>query len=531
MYLKASIMNTCNIAVVLLIFFSSACIISFLLLRSLLKSKITQYFCDKPDPRKVHSRPIPRLGGSVIVITFLALTGIFLLSSSLNLIPVKVPGNLCFSLIFSSLIIFISGLLDDSTFVTVRVRHKISAELLIGLGVVYFFNIHFREINILNYLSIPLWLSKLISVLWVVGLINALNMIDGIDGLAGGISIISMLALAVIGFLGKMEPVVITCFILTGAVLGFLTYNLPPARTFMGDTGSLFLGTMVGIISMYLGKEVTASRALLIMPLIASVPIIEVFVTMVRRYFKSKDRGMSIPRRLHSMVVPDNSHIHHRLVYLGFSHMETAVMLCVLSFTMCCGAISIYLLPKYAIAPTLVYLAIPVVFALDKLGFGGRFKKALHLSTTRYNGFKKRTFIGVVDSEGSTLHLLKKNGSSESVEYVSISDDELPSVSKHLRAVVVRKNDHNIQEHLSYAERASVLIKGPIFVVTPENASKVSFLEVYKNGTLNVKERKGSINDLIHELKNVKDGKKWKHKNDNHNENPALSAEVCKHHV
>jgi UDP-GlcNAc:undecaprenyl-phosphate GlcNAc-1-phosphate transferase len=381
-----------------------------------------------------------------------------------------------------------------------RVRYKIVAELLIALITVYFFDVNFGEISFLGLFTFPLWISKLISVLWILGLINAFNMIDGVDGLAGSISIISILTLAAIAALGNLTSIVAVCFILAGAISGFLHYNLPPAKTFMGDTGSLFLGTMIAVISMYLGNEIVGSRTMVVMPLIAGVPIIEVLVSMVRRYFKAKDNKYNLFQRFHSMVVADNSHIHHRLIFLGFSHLETTAILCTLSLTLCIGALCLFLIPSEAILFPIFYLAIPVVFSLDQLGFGGRFKKALHLSSSRYSGYKKRPLVGIIDQEGITYHLLKKR-SQQNIEYVSVTEEEIPGISRYLKAVVINKNGKTAESYLNFAEQVSTLIKGPILIVAPEKSSRITILEVYKNGVLNIKEKKCSINQLVKEVK------------------------------
>ncbi len=483
-------------------FFSIALIFSNLMLRFLIKSPVIKYFCDKPEVRKVHSRPIPRIGGVTIVVVFLSLLFFLALSKDIAIISVPITKGIIQVLLFSSVTIFACGILDDTTFVNMRVRYKITAELLIALITVYVFDVNFGQISVLGFFTFPLWISKLISVLWILGLINAFNMVDGVDGLAGGISLISILTLAAIAALGGLPSVVVICFILAGALTGFLHYNLPPAKTFMGDTGSLFLGTMIAIISMFLGNETVGSRTMVVMPLIAGVPIIEVLVSMVRRYFKAKDSGYNQFRRFHSMVVADNSHIHHRLIFLGFSHLETTAILCTLSLTLCCGALCLFLIPSRAIFFPLFYLAIPVVFSLDQLGFGGRFKKALHLSSSRYNGYKKRPLVGIIDQEGITYHFLKKR-SHQNIEYVAVTEEEIPGISRYLKAVVINKNGKATDFYLNLAEQVSSLIKGPIFIVSPEKSSKLSILEVYKNGTLNIKEKKCSMHQLVKEVKKV----------------------------
>lgn len=493
-------MNSWTVLLPSVSFFIIALIFSNLMLRFLIKSPLIKYFCDKPEVRKVHSRPIPRIGGVTIITVFLSLLFSLAISKEVAGISVPITKGIIQVLLLSSVIIFACGILDDTTFITMRVRYKIVAEFLIAFITVYLYDVNFGQISFLEFFTFPLWLSKLISVLWIIGLINAFNMIDGVDGLAGGISLISILTLAAIAALGNLTSIVAVCFILAGAISGFLHYNLPPAKTFMGDTGSLFLGTMIAVISMYLGNEIVGSRTMVVMPLIAGVPIIEVLVSMVRRYFKAKDNKYNLFQRFHSMVVADNSHIHHRLIFLGFSHLETTAILCTLSLTLCGGALCLFLIPSHAILFPLLYLAIPVVFSLDQLGFGGRFKKALHLSSSRYSGYKKRPLVGIIDQEGITYHLLKKR-SQQNIEYVSVTEEEIPGISRYLKAVVINKNGKTAESYLNFAEQVSTLIKGPILIVAPEKSSRITILEVYKNGVLNIKEKKCSINQLVKEVK------------------------------
>jgi hypothetical protein len=140
------------------------------------------------------------------------------------------------------------------------------------------------------------------------------------------------------------------------------------------------------------------------------------------------------------------------------------------------------------------------VFSLDQLGFGGRFKKALHLSSSRYSGYKKRPLVGIIDQEGITYHLLKKR-SQQNIEYVSVTEEEIPGISRYLKAVVINKNGKTAESYLNFAEQVSTLIKGPILIVAPEKSSRITILEVYKNGVLNIKEKKCSINQLVKEVK------------------------------
>jgi UDP-GlcNAc:undecaprenyl-phosphate GlcNAc-1-phosphate transferase len=415
---------------------------------------------------------------------------------------IEIQYNLLIALFISSLIIFIVGFLDDSTFVTVRVRHKIIAELVIAFSCVYLLDIHFNEITILGNIVFPLWLSKIISLIWIIGLVNAFNLSDGIDGLAGGISFVAIATLGVIAYLSGQIELFYLCSVIAGALLGFLYFNIAPAKVFMGDSGSLFLGCMVAIISLYLGKEVVGNRSLLVFPLIAGIPIIEVAVTIVRRYCKALDANKKFPARINSIVIPDNSHIHHRCMFRGYSHFETMIVMCLVSVTLSCGALCIFLMSNYLIAVMLCYLALTVFLILDRLGFGGRFKKAIGMSKSRYNGFNKTAFVGVIDNEGELAEKLN-NKKDNSVEYISITGKDISSIKNILSAAIINKQVDKDTINLEQAGEISKLLNGPVFMITPESENRINIMKVFKNGTLKTAEQKGSVNLLIKEIHKI----------------------------
>ncbi|MDG5815530.1 MraY family glycosyltransferase [Chitinispirillales bacterium ANBcel5] len=479
-----------------------ACILSVLLLRVLLRLPITSYFSDKPDERKVHSKPIPRMGGLAIVLSFLFTLCCWFVLAHYTTFADGVDPRVAGAIFAVAVVIGIFGFLDDSVFVEVRVRHKVVAELLLALGAVYVCSIHTGPISILGFFTIPLWASQIISVLWILGIINAINIIDGVDGLAGGISLIAILTLALISAIGGNVAALTISLMLAGSVFGFLLFNMPPAKTFMGDTGSLFLGGMIAILSLYLASTVTGSRSFLIMPLIAGVPIVEVLVTMVRRYFKAVDRNKSFTERLKSLSTADNSHIHHRLMFRGFDHFETALILSLTAITLCGGAVCLIFLPKYLVAPFLIYLSIPVVLILNKLGFGGRFKKALRLSDSRISGYTRTSLIGVIDKDGILSHALELERKDD-VVFLPVTEEIPDRIKNHLHAVIIRSSFSQYKTDLQKAEKLAYSVKGPIFLVTAEKNSKLAMMEFFKNGTLKVKNKQQTLRELAREMQNV----------------------------
>lgn len=492
-------------------YFIGAVIISSITLYTLLKSPISVFFKDKPDARKVHKNPIPRMGGIVIITTFLLLSVFAYSFHRFNAPSDSIPQTLFLAMVLSSLIIVVVGFFDDTNFVTVRVRHKLAAEITIAFITVYVLQIHIGELSILGYFSLPLWLCKIISFLWIIGLANAYNIIDGLDGLAGMLALIALFSIAIIADIGNQTSIIFISLLLSGAVIGFLIHNLPPAKTFMGDTGSIFLGTTIAILSLYAGREVVPTKAFIVMPLISAIPIIEVLVTMTRRYLKAKDKKKCRTECIHSMVIPDNSHIHHRLIYKGYSAAQSIALIAILSITLCCGAICTVIAPVHFIPVIIGYLSIPVYFILYQLGFGGRFYKALHLSSTRYIGLTKSSLIGIIDTEGSFSEKLEQQ-TIDGVSYIKISENDIPSLHQHLRAAVVRElKTTDPETTIKKAEVISSLLRGPVYIIEDTKSTDVFIREVSKNGSLTINEKTASINELQKDFQRLSSTERIRH--------------------
>jgi hypothetical protein len=278
----------------------------------------------------------------------------------------------------------------------------------------------------------------------------------------------------------------------------------------MGDTGSIFLGTIIAILSLYIGREIVPTKAIVAMPLIAGIPIIEVIVTMMRRYLKTKDRKKNNTECIHSMIIPDNLHIHHRLTYKGYSAAQSVVLISILSITLCCGAVCSIIAPTYFTPIILIYLTIPVYFTLYQLGFGGRFHKALHLSPTRYNGFTKASLIGVIDTEGSFSEKLEQQNVN-GVSYIKISENDIPFLHLHLRAAVVRELQTNPDTTIKKAEEISALLRGPVYIIEDTKNTDVFIREVSKNGSVTINEKTASINELLKDFQKLSTIERIKH--------------------
>ena len=177
--------------------------------------------------------------------------------------------------------------------------------------------------------------SIIVTVVWIVGVTNAINLIDGLDGLSSGISLISCISLLII-FLMNGSPMIATVIVtaLSGALVGFLPFNFSPAKTFIGDTGSNFLGFMLAVVSI-LGVAKTYTAAVIVLPVIVlGLPIFDVLFAIVRRIIKGKS--------IKAVFMPDKGHLHHKLVAKGFTPKQAVLILYGLSASLGMFAIILF---------------------------------------------------------------------------------------------------------------------------------------------------------------------------------------------
>ncbi|NBD26735.1 glycosyltransferase family 4 protein [Paenibacillus glycinis] len=270
---------------------------------------------DKPNHRKVHTKIMPRLGGLGIYAAFIGAyfavqpfipEGLFR-SYDKNLINAMLAGG--------SIIVLI-GALDDRFELSAKV--KLLGQIIAACVVVFGFGV---KIDLLNIpfgeamQPVASWISIPITILWIVGVTNAINLIDGLDGLAAGVSAIAIGTILVMAAVMGFAPVILLSTLLLGGVIGFLVYNFHPAKIFMGDTGSLFLGFGLATLSMLGFKQVTMVS--FVTPLlIIGVPLSDTFFAIIRRWINKKP-----------IFAPDKGHLHHCLRELGFSHRRTVLII------------------------------------------------------------------------------------------------------------------------------------------------------------------------------------------------------------
>ena len=307
-------------------------------------SRVIAYKIDAVDnpkiepERRIHKEPIPRLGGLAIFFSFV-----------ISLLLFYGVSNFTLSLIGGSFLVVGIGVLDDVF--RIRALYKFLVHIAAAGLAVWPGGVIVERINIFGtyihfgYFAIPL------TILWIVGLISAINLIDGLDGLACGVSTISAVSLLIVTILLGDFQIALLVAILVGSCLGFLPFNKNPAKIIMGDTGATFLGFILAVVSIQGVFKVHAVLTFVIPFMILGVPIFDTTFAIVRRLLSGK-----------KPFSPDRSHLHHRLLDMGFDQKQTVRILYAVSALF--GVSSIMFVTQrivYAIIIIAISLGITVV--------------------------------------------------------------------------------------------------------------------------------------------------------------------------
>ena len=275
------------------------------------------------DERRMHKKSMPKFGGPAVIAGFLV-SAIYLLvvmsiENSINLFSFEEYGKKLLGMFLGIGIISAFCIVDDIK--TIRPITKLIGQLLAAIvAVVAGIRIDGITLPFLNFPEMHEITSVMLTIAWIVIVTNAINLIDGLDGLSSGISVISAVSLLIIFVLNGSSMVsIVLITALAGALVGFLPYNFSPARTFLGDTGSNFLGYALSIISI-LGSAKTYTAAVIVLPLIVlGLPIFDTVWAIIRRLIKGKS--------IKAVFKADKGHLHHRLVAKGFSQKQAVLIL------------------------------------------------------------------------------------------------------------------------------------------------------------------------------------------------------------
>ena len=295
---------------------------------------------DVPNERKIHTKPISRIGGLAIwasaMLTFLCLVFMSYYPS----------GNLLSGILLGGSLMFFLGFIDD--IYNLDAKFKLFLQIAIAT-LVYLLGVQINDVPFIGDLGV---FSYPITLLWIVGISNALNFIDGVDGLAGSVITVNAVTLAIIAVaMTPPNPIsALIGFILAGSMLAFLTYNFNPAKIFMGDSGALFSGFLLAAISIT-GVMKAATLAILLPFLVLAVPIMDITFSSLRRIAKGQ-----------SPFVANSEHIHHKLLHAGFSQKKTVMILT--SVAIIAGALASLFMGSVATKHYFIYILVIVLIML-----------------------------------------------------------------------------------------------------------------------------------------------------------------------
>ena len=330
---------------------------------------------DMPADRRVNKKPMPRLGGLAVIAGFLV-SAIYLvitmnIEKKINFAEENLNKKL-FGCFLGIIVLGITCYIDDVKSIkplTKLAGQTIAAVIVVCSGVLIDnFTIPFKE----NSVMLNEVFSFILTVGWIIGITNAINLIDGLDGLSSGITLISCISLLIIFALNESPLIAIVLITaLAGAIVGFLPYNFSPAKTFIGDVGSNFMGFSLAVISI-LGVAKTYTAIVIVAPIIGlALPIFDTLWAIIRRIVKTKS--------IKGVFKADKGHLHHRLMAKGYTQKQAVLILYGITATL--GMVAIILLDS-GIWKAISFALLVVVFVA--LGY----KDILHLRDNEEENLK-----------------------------------------------------------------------------------------------------------------------------------------------
>ncbi|WP_149554659.1 MraY family glycosyltransferase [Treponema pectinovorum] len=294
-------------------------LLSIFLIKKVIKFCNKYSLYDSVSARKIHSGNIPRLGGIAIFVSFISGCVVYFLITDSAILFTKIP------LLISCSIIFAVGILDD--LFDLKAYTKLLAQL-VATGIVVFFGYRFQSIFgvSLNTSIFGRIFSSIFTYFWVVGIINSYNLIDGLDGLCSTLALSVLITVALIySQINTTEAML--CIFLCAGILGFLVFNFPPAKIFMGDNGSQFLGFMIAILPLYVTQVKNTSfefNKVLVCIVLSAIPMTDTIASIWRRI-----------RDKRPIMSPDKAHLHHKLLNIGLSKNQVLLVVDLVQIVIC----------------------------------------------------------------------------------------------------------------------------------------------------------------------------------------------------
>lgn len=316
---------------------------------------------DRPGARKIHQEPIPRIGGLAVFAGFVAGLAFAAYVTGVSLVSVGQFSVYWRGFVVAAVFVLLLGLVDDLR--GLSFRWKFAGQVVAAMFV-WFCGFRIETMTSPLGGSLDLGAFSLpFTVLWVVAITNAVNLIDGLDGLATGICLITTSTVGVIALLRNELGTAAASITLAGSLLGFLRYNFSPARIFLGDSGSLFLGFVLAVTAVRGSQKGPTAVALLVPLLVLGLPLMDTSLAVARRLHRLTRSGIRSPSTARYMIrnfdmifLPDREHLHHRLLELGLSHRRAVFVLYSIAVACALGAFAVVLLKSISTALVLVGL-------------------------------------------------------------------------------------------------------------------------------------------------------------------------------
>ena len=306
-----------------IVVFTAALVVSLLVTRVVIHIARSMRLYDPRGPRKMHATPTPRIGGVGIFVAMMTVTtGAMVFDRYMGNIFAELKGGLIV-LFATSTFIFLMGLVDDLR--GMRATVKLLGQIIAAV-VVCSFGIRIDTVMGVDWMLS--WLSWPITILWILAITNAVNLIDGLDGLSAGICSATCAVIAAFAIYTGQWAMGMLMLGLLGSLVGFLFFNFNPAKIFMGDSGSMFLGFFLGTASLLFATKVATLMGLVLPALALGLPIFDMFLTVVRRVLNRQ-----------SVFSADRGHIHHRLVDSGLKHHHAVILMYIITLIIAGAAV------------------------------------------------------------------------------------------------------------------------------------------------------------------------------------------------
>jgi len=427
------------------------------LIPPLIKSASRLKFVDIPDgDRKIHSTAIPRIGGIAMVIG--AMVPILMLLTWQD----QLSGFL-----MGILVIFIFGVWDDRK--DLDYRAKLFGQTVAVLIVIIVGNVTIDRIPLLGLEPVSNYISYPLTLLFLLGITNAVNLADGLDGLAGGTTLLSLSVIAILGYIVNNLLVVAISVAIIGSILGFLRFNTYPARVFMGDSGSQFLGFSVGVLTVMLTQNEASTLSFALPLIILTLPILDTLMVMTQRISEKR-----------SPFKADKNHIHHKLLALGLDHYESVFVIYVIQASLVLTAYYLRFQSDLLVLSVFVFTCffIAVLFSLANLNNWHLDKKnksavsqIMKIERTWLFNNEQHKFSHYIDLVAIVVFSLFMLTSSLIVTNISY---DIVIISAILLVLTIYSGSRNLSSPFSWIEKASIYIACTFVVYLLQSSTDIA---------------------------------------------------------